>query len=225
MPDKAFMKLTRRSLVVSLVLCLAISASGYFVLFGMCSGKAWPRKSIPYAAAKDDNGTAYAKLRGKASSLAGYLKANNYNTNYCFLIDMRINSGKKRFFVYDLQKDMIERSGLVAHGSGSDRREEELYFSNTPNSNCTSLGKYKIGRSYMGSFGLAYKLYGLEASNSNAFERFVVLHAHHSVPDEEIDPYPLCESWGCPMVAPAFLQDLKKYIHDSPKPILLWIYY
>jgi hypothetical protein len=224
MPDKVLMKFTRRSLVASLGLCLAMSASGYFVLFGMCSGNSLNHKNI-LATFKDDNGTAYARLREKASSLTGYVKANNYNSNYCFLVDMRINSGKKRFFVYNLQKDMIERSGLVAHGSGSDRREEELYFSNEPNSNCTSLGKYKIGKSEMGRFGLAYKLYGLESSNSNALDRFVVLHAHENVPDDEIDPYPLCESWGCPMVAPAFLQDLKKYIDASSKPILLWIYY
>ena len=76
----------------------------------------------------------------------------------------------------------------------------------------------------MGKFGLAYKLYGLDSTNSKAFERFVVLHAHSCVPNEEIDPEPLCQSWGCPTVSPEFLQELKKYIDASEKPILLWIY-
>lgn len=217
------MKALRKPVSLILVLCLAISASGYFAGLSSCVGDA--AREMRSAGSNDDEEMVNARLRGKVSSLSGYLKTNNYNTNYCFMVDMRINSGRKRFFVYNLQRDMVERSGLVAHGTGSDRRGEELYFSNTPNSNCTSLGRYKIGKSYMGTWGLAYKLYGLDASNSNAFGRAIVLHAHYLVPTEEVDPYPLCESWGCPMVAPGFLQDLRKYIDHSAKPILLWIYY
>ena len=138
---------------------------------------------------------------------------------------MRIPSGKKRFFVYNLEKDSVEAAGLVAHGSGSYKGTSELFFSNKPNSNCTSLGKYKIGGSYNGKFGLAFKLYGLDNTNSNAFERFVVLHAHSCVPEEEVNPLPICESWGCPTVSPTFLTTLKEYIDSANKPILLWIYY
>ena len=77
----------------------------------------------------------------------------------------------------------------------------------------------------MGTFGLAYKLYGLDNTNSKAFDRFVVLHAHSCVPNEDVDPVPICESWGCPTVAPAFLSELKTVIDKSAKPVLLWIYY
>lgn len=168
--------------------------------------------------------TTLARVREKAERITKYVSNNNYDNRYCFLVDMRLPSGSNRFFVYNLESGIIEKSGLVAHGSGSDRVDEELYFSNTPNSNCTSLGKYKIGKSYYGRFGLAYKLYGLEESNSKAFERFVVLHGHECVPENPIDPVPLCLSWGCPTVAPAFLLDLKKYLDDADKPIILWIY-
>ncbi len=116
-------------------------------------------------------------------------------------------------------------AGLVAHGSGSDNGGDELHFSDIPNSNCTSLGKYKIGNPYYGKFGLAYKLYGLDETNSKVFDRFVVLHAHPCVPNEEVAPLPICESWGCPTIAPAFLTAIKKYIDNSVQPILLWIYY
>jgi len=165
------------------------------------------------------------RLKQKATSLKLYDQPGNYNSQYCFLIDMRIASGKKRFFIYNLEKDSIELSGLVAHGTGSGRGGKELYFSNEPNSNCTSLGKYKIGNSYNGSFGLAFKLYGLDKTNSRAFERFVVLHSHSCVPEDEVSPLPICQSWGCPTVSPAFLISLKKYIDAAGKPILLWIYY
>ncbi|MGZ5191235.1 MAG: murein L,D-transpeptidase catalytic domain-containing protein, partial [Flavisolibacter sp.] len=90
-------------------------------------------------------------------------------------------------------------------------------------SGCTSLGKYKIGNPYQGKFGLAYKLYGLDKTNSNAFSRFVVLHAHDCVPDDETENE-ICQSPGCPTVSVAFLKELKTMINNSEKPVLLWIY-
>jgi hypothetical protein len=77
----------------------------------------------------------------------------------------------------------------------------------------------------MGKFGLAFKLYGLDATNDNAYNRAVVLHAHSCVPNEETAPIPICQSWGCPTVAPAFLTALKSYLDNSEKPVLLYVYY
>ncbi len=154
-----------------------------------------------------------------------FLKANNYCEEYCFLIDMKIPSGKKRFFVYDLLQDTIVHSGLVTHGGGSQKTTDALTFNNIPNGNATSIGKYKIGNEYSGRFGMAFKLYGLETSNNKAFERFVVLHGHSCVPDKEIDPFPICTSLGCPTVSPSFLPTLKKYIDKADKPVVLWIFY
>jgi hypothetical protein len=53
----------------------------------------------------------------------------------------------------------------------------------------------------------------------------VVLHGHSCVPNEEIYPASLCESWGCPTVAPGFLKKLQSVIGRSVAPVLLWIYY
>ena len=173
----------------------------------------------------DVNARAMIRLKQKAAGFRLFNQAADYDSGYCFLIDMKIPSGKKRFFVYNLEKDSVETAGLVTHGSGSDNGTDQLYFSNIPNSNCTSLGRYKIGASYQGKFGLAFKLYGLDKTNSKAFERFVVLHAHSCVPEEEVSPLYICESWGCPTVSPTFLTSLKKYIDKADKPIILWIYY
>ncbi len=115
-------------------------------------------------------------------------------------------------------------AALVTHGSGSERGGDSLYFSNVPGSSCSSLGKYKIGHAYQGKFGLAYKLYGLDASNSKAFERFVVLHGHDCVPNDEVYPIGICESLGCPTVAPAFLLSLQKILDASSAPVLLHIF-
>ena len=162
-----------------------------------------------------------ATLAISPMGLKKYLKANKFNTTHCFLIIMNIESGKKRFFVYNVSKDSVEIAGLVTHGSGIEG-SDTIQFSNQFNSLCTSLGKYKVGKSYQGKFGLAYKLDGLDNSNSNAFNRFVVLHGHSCVPSSQV-PYPICQSWGCPTVAPSFLQQLQAYIDKSTKPILLEI--
>lgn len=163
-------------------------------------------------------------LQARASSLKAFLHKGGYNENTCFFIDMGMAPGKKRFFVYDLKTGAILNSGLVAHGSGGGSTFEAPKFSNQVNSNCTSLGKYKVGISYHGNFGLAYKLHGLDKTNSNAFGRFVVLHAHDCVPESEIFPESICMSWGCPTVAPGFLKQLAKHIDGSGKPVLLEIY-
>jgi hypothetical protein len=148
-----------------------------------------------------------------------------YNTKIAFLIDMRIKSGKNRFFVYDIANNTILEQGLVANGSGSETGVRgDLKFSNEPNSNCTSLGSYSIGKSYKGSFGKSYKLFGLEASNSNALKRAIVLHSYSAVPEEEQDHY-IALSHGCPMVNEIFFKKLEKIIDGSKSNIVLNIYY
>ncbi len=166
------------------------------------------------------------KLKEQAEVLKKYVKENNYNGKYCFLVDMSIPSGKKRFFVYNLKKDSIEFSSLVTHGFGSYKWDcnDQLSFSNMPFSLKTSLGKYRIGTSYTGHFGLAYKLFGLDSSNSNAYQRDIVLHSHIHVPDKETYPEHIMESLGCPAVSPVFLAILDKYVKENKKSIILWIY-
>ncbi len=137
---------------------------------------------------------------------------------------MNLHSGKKRFYVYDLKKNLIIASGLMSHGSCNDLVLFTAKFSNDANSGCSSLGKYKVGNAYDGRFGKAFKLYGLEATNSNAYYRFVVLHAYSCVPDVETYPVPICNSLGCAMVSPNFLKQLSLFIQREKKPILLWMY-
>lgn len=148
-----------------------------------------------------------------------------FNNETAFFIDMKIRSGKNRFFIYDLKTDKLIDEGLVAHGSGSETQVEgTLKFSNKNNSFCSSLGKYSIENSYVGKFGKAYKLFGLDTSNSNAFERNIVLHKYSSVPYEEQE-VSICNSLGCPMVNEKFYNRIEKIIDNSKKKIILNIYY
>jgi hypothetical protein len=100
----------------------------------------------------------------------------------------------------------------------------KLKFSNIDNSLCTSLGKYSIGYSYVGKFEKAYKLYGLDKANSNAYNRNIVLHKYFDVPYNEQENY-ICNSYGCPMVNEKFYNHIEKIIDNSQTKIILNIYY
>jgi len=148
-----------------------------------------------------------------------------YNKKIAFLVDMRIKSGKNRFFVYDLVNNKILDQGLVAHGSGSETQVRgELKFSNEPNSNCTALGRYSVEKCYKGIFGKAYRLHGLDETNSNALKRAIVLHHYSAVPEQEQDYY-ISRSKGCPMVNEQFFKRIEKIIDNSKSKIVLDIYY
>lgn len=166
------------------------------------------------------------KVEKNRNELELYAAKNKCNTKTAFVIDMRIPSYKKRFFICDLKRDVIIDSGYVAHGTGSETFRNQLLFSNLPDSRCTSLGKYKIGASYKGMYGFSYRLHGLDSTNNKALERAIVLHGHSCIPDKAYDDYPICFSYGCPMVSTKFLQLLKAYISKQGKePILLSIIY
>lgn len=166
------------------------------------------------------------KLKSEITEIKRFLgKSPKYNSDVAFFLDMKVESGRNRFFVYDLKNNKLINKGLVGHGSGSETGiRGELKFSNIESSNCSSLGKYAIGYSYFGSFGKAYKLYGLDKTNSNAFNRNIVLHKYADIPFEE-QPYPICNSLGCPMVNEKFFGALEKLIDNSKKKIILVMYY
>jgi L,D-transpeptidase catalytic domain len=173
-------------------------------------------------------GNADKALRKKLSSVAvtakQYAAAHQFSTQFCCMVDMSIASGKPRFFVFDFKKDSVLMEGLVTHGRCNQDWLSGRKYGNTIGCGCTSLGKYRIGNAYRGRFGLAYKLNGMDTTNSNAYSRFVVLHAHQCVPEKPVDPGPICQSDGCPTVSPGFLQQLAVLIDRNEKPVLLWIF-
>lgn len=221
---KKYMKFLIKRSLVSLLLLATLSVLGYFFLY---KTKIAPAKTGTNNTAKNKNDyAAFAlRLKAKTTQIKKFASVHNYNITHCFMVDMRMASGEKRCFIYNLAKDSIELSGLVAQGCGREGVQAGIKFSNTVNSLCTSLGRYRVGNAYTGKFGLAFKLYGLDITNSNAESRVVVLHAMGCIPNYEIVPQPICESWGCPAVSPIFLQKIKRYLDNTQKPMLLYIYY
>ena len=146
--------------------------------------------------------------------------SSKYNSDIIFYADLSKSSNDYRFFVINLKDSSIINKGLCCNGKTDDKGN--TLYSNIPGSNCSSKGVYKIGNSYTGKFGKAYKLYGLSVTNSNAYARCVVLHSHWSIP-RNLTGLPICESYGCPTVNSDYLKELSEYISKSKKPILLVI--
>ncbi len=179
-----------------------------------------------YGIFKLSNITDYQKpayTRKHLDSMIKFAKNNGYNQHLGILINLKKHSGSNRLFLVDLDSQKIIVYGLCCHGKGKSGYNENTSFSNTIGGNYSSEGFYKIGYKYNGTFGTAYKLYGLCETNCNAFDRFVVLHGHPCVPSSPV-PVSICQSLGCPTLAPEVLKKLEPYLDKSGKPILIWIF-
>ena len=200
-----------------IILCFFLSI--YFPFSG-CAGKEKFRS-------QEDEKTL---LQAKADTAMIYCVENKMNADICFLIDMSIHSGKYRFYAWSFTEGKVLFSGLCCHGMGGNSTVETPEFSNISGSNCTSLGKYKLGiRSYsQWGINIHYKMHGLESTNNNAYSRYVVLHSFSSVSDNEIYPQHLPLGWslGCPVISDNTMRKVDELLKDlkSEKPVLLWIY-
>ena len=158
-----------------------------------------------------------------AKAAKQYAKNNGFDTTYAFLSNMGMLYNKKRFFVINLVTMKIEQSGLVAQGRGKGVSIYDKQYSNKSDSKCTSLGRYRISGKYKGGYGTAYKVVGLDASNSNAYKRNIVIHPMTCIPDKE-GIAPACVSEGCPAVSTKFFNSLSKIIDSRKQPVLMWVF-
>lgn len=121
------------------------------------------------------------------------------NKDYMGIIDFSQHSSKARFYIVDLRDGSVK--GIrVAHGKGSDPDHDGFatVFSNTPNSNASSLGFYLTGETYIGKHGKSMRLHGLSSTNSNALSRAIVIHEAAYVQEANVKQG---RSFGCPAVA------------------------
>lgn len=86
-------------------------------------------------------------------------------------------SRAKRFHLVDMVGGGTT-SMLVAHGRGSDPSHSGWLkqFSNADGSFASCSGAFVTGAEYVGKHGRSMRLDGLDASNSNALERAIVIH-------------------------------------------------
>jgi hypothetical protein len=118
------------------------------------------------------------------------------------IIDYSLPSTTERMWVIDLKARKMLFNELVAHG----RNNGNLYaaaFSNSPNSNSTSLGFSITAETYDGKFGRALRLDGVEQGiNDRMRDRGIVMHGADYVSEAIIaQTGRLGRSLGCPAVA------------------------
>lgn len=94
------------------------------------------------------------------------------------VVDFSLPSSEPRFHLVDVANGQVERSWLVAHGSGSDPGATGTLqrFSNRPGSNATSRGAYLTANPYFGKHGRSQRLIGLDPTNDLALDRAIVIH-------------------------------------------------
>ena len=147
-----------------------------------------------------------------AKAMTGYLNLRQAgklaeNKQLLTVIDFDLPSTEKRLWVLDLAKNEILFHTLVAHGHNSGENEATS-FSNTDQSNMSSLGFYATGGEYQGKHGRSLRLAGLdEGVNTNAAARSIVMHGADYVSEAFIKQNGrLGRSLGCPAL-PMELKD------------------
>jgi hypothetical protein len=94
----------RLLLVITICVLLFIAASGaWYVLRLHNNNKPITHTPSSVTGSKKLN----EKLGNIVMSAKQYCKTNRFNTQICFFADMSMESGKSRFFVYDMNKDSI----------------------------------------------------------------------------------------------------------------------
>lgn len=118
--------------------------------------------------------------------------------------DMDLPNTTERLWVIDVEHARVLHRSLVAHGEGSGYLRARR-FSNVPGSECTALGFYRTSGTYSGVHGYSRRLWGLDkGQNSNAFDRYIVLHAADYAGPEYVRAHGhLGYSRGCPALPPA----------------------
>lgn len=115
------------------------------------------------------------------------------------IADFGLRSSEPRFHFVNLDQQRVD-SYLVSHGTGSDREHDGWLksYSNVEGSNATSRGAYVTWEWYKGRYGTSVRLGGLDDTNSNALQRYIVMHrAAYAEPDHLARYGRLGRSNGC----------------------------
>lgn len=159
--------------------------------------------------------------------IVGYLNLKKQkklsNSSLLTLIDFRLSSNKKRLWIIDLKLNKVVHHSLVAHGRNTGN-EFAKKFSNTPNSNSSSLGFYVTGETYYGKHGLSLRLDGMEQGfNNNARKRAVVMHGADYVDPSYTTSYGrIGRSFGCPSIPMEGHEDIIRKLANKS---CMFIYY
>lgn len=157
-------------------------------------------------------------------------RMHNADTRYLILVDYSMPSNQDRMFIWDLEQDKVVEKFWCAHGFGGESTAERPVFSNTLDSNCSSLGWFLVDRSVGRSVHYGYNYHavdGLDACNSNARRREILIHAWESVTRDHNARinHPMSldyRSAGCFTTTDEGYKTIDQYVKSRNKRILLY---
>jgi hypothetical protein len=105
----------------------------------------------------------------------------NNNSEYILFIDLDKPIFLPRLYLINSKTKKIEKSDFIFTSFKSGIIYSNK-FSNTPNTNLTSIGSFIVGEQYNGDFGYSVRIKGLEPHNNNVYKRTIVLHPWNGFP-------------------------------------------
>lgn len=144
------------------------------------------------------------------------------NSDLLTIVDFSQSSRKKRFYLIDMKKKKLLKNTYVAHGknTGLDIANK---FSNTPESEKSSLGFYTTKTTYAGKNGYSLRMSGLEKGfNDNAERRAIVVHGADYVNANRVKSMYMGRSQGCPALPK---EEYKEVIDLIKNESVFFIYY
>lgn len=165
-----------------------------------------------------------SRVAERVCMLRAFCRTNGYNSRIAILVDWSRHSGRNRLVVWDFERGKALMCCPVSHGSGSQRshvRTANAHFSNEDGSHLSSLGRALVAERYEGRYGVAYRLEGLDESNSNLRSRCVVLHGWEHTTSYPIWPLPTVGSFGCPVLSRKRMAQLDEILKNESRVVLL----
>ena len=163
------------------------------------------------------------RVSERAEALREFCRKEGYNTNVALFVDLSRHSGRRRFIAWDMVRNAPIFLCPVSHGSGAQRshvRSAYARISNEDGSHLSSLGRALVAERYMGRYGVAYRLDGLDASNSNLRPRCVVLHGWEHTTSYPIYPIPTVGSFGCPVLSRKMMRRVDELLQNEDRVVI-----
>ena len=165
-----------------------------------------------------------SRAKERASKLLEFCRKEGYNTRIALFVDLSRHSGRRRFVAWSFEHNAPLFTAPVSHGSGSQKshvRSAYARLSNEDGSHLSSVGRALVAERYEGRYGVAYRLDGLDDSNSNLRPRCVVLHGWEHTTSYPIFPLATTGSWGCPVLSRRVMRRVDEILKNESRVVLL----
>ena len=164
-----------------------------------------------------------SRVAKRAEALREFCCKEGYNTDVVLFVDASRHSGRRRFVAWSFERNAPMFVCPVSLGSGAKEshvRSAYAEFSNNEGSHLSSLGRALVAERYEGRYGVAYRLDGLDESNSNLRPRCVVLHGWEHTTSYPIWPRAMVGSHGCPVLSRAMMQSLDEILQSRQRIVI-----